>query len=827
MAVQRKEKSLTEEKFYIDKTEELEQALKEYLCVYVEGAASSGKSTSIRMACGKHENLPVLFVSAGREKPEKYSERIRRFREEEGDGKRWIVVENLPGVLTEGESGFFLSLLEQLNPEERLILESREEIPEALLDPLWKGRIQLVVQPSLTREEVIRLAAERDSFLNPSEVYEATGGWAGCVDLLLRLTAHPRVRMGTNNISISQVLQRNEVKCYLETEILQTLRPSEQELLREMELCPWMHPDLCREVFEIPDVGTVFETLQRKGILIRCHKNRLWKRVALFENIFSGMEEKERNDSGVILKNSETTSGSGCFGETEKLRAAGKWFDENGFVGQALYCLEKIGDREGYQECLRAHYTEIPFSGIALSGELLPEDSSPQSCYLRGMEAVNHHDWAVLEKEIRTIGKPDTKQAAEICLNLTFADPLIPLESWMKQLKQTAKVYGPLQLYHILGGSYTFLCGLRDLSELFVGGRKTERKNAEFWRSCLDSDTWKAYQFARMEFYLETKQRDKLPEEDWRLLLSVDPEDAWTFLFARYWLLIKIRRSPDVEERFHEEREDTEHSVRELLAQEENIVCQRLLEAADALRTNGGGEKILFSWLREKRAEWSDEIREDTVGTWFLRSVACYEIQQYDRVDKILKKMVPFARSGRRSRILAECLFQQAAINWYRGNRKKSLQDVVESFLVTGESHYVKFYTCCGRNGYEVLEEYMEWLSSNSPDTWSRKKKYKYGNVLNMPLEDYMNTVLREAKKTRGQAAKRSSEENEEALTVTEIIVLKELSTGMTNEEICADLNLKLTTVKGHIYSIYKKLGVKSRVQALLMGKERGLLREE
>ena len=72
MAVQRKEKSLTEEKFYIDKTEELEQALKEYLCVYVEGAASSGKSTSIRMACRKHENLPVLFVSAGREKPQKH-----------------------------------------------------------------------------------------------------------------------------------------------------------------------------------------------------------------------------------------------------------------------------------------------------------------------------------------------------------------------------------------------------------------------------------------------------------------------------------------------------------------------------------------------------------------------------------------------------------------------------------------------------------------------------------------------------------------------------------------------------------------------------------
>ena len=99
------------------------------------------------------------------------------------------------------------------------------------------------------------------------------------------------------------------------------------------------------------------------------------------------------------------------------------------------------------------------------------------------------------------------------------------------------------------------------------------------------------------------------------------------------------------------------------------------------------------------------------------------------------------------------------------------------------EFRYVRFYTRYGRNGYEVLEGYIEWLSSNSPDTWSRKKKYNYGNVLNMPMEDYINLILREAKKNRGQTAKRLSEETEEPLTVTEIIVLKELSTGMTKRK--------------------------------------------
>lgn len=816
MAGQAKAKVVTDEKFYIDKSAGLEQALRDYPCVYLEGAAASGKTTAIQMACRKQENLSVLAVSAGWDKLETYAGRIARFRKTNaGTGvERWIIVEDFPGTLTDAEKEFFSHLISQLGSGERLILEGREELPDAFLDFLWKGKLQLITQEALTltRDEVFRLTAERDSFLNPSELYEETAGWAGCVDLLLRLTVRPSVRMGSG-LSVRELLRRPEVKEYLQREILQTLRPQEKEILRCMELCPWMHPSLCREVFQISDAEKGLETLQRKGVLTRCCKKSLWKKVQLFDIFDSAAAEK---------------LGSRGSAQAESLRRAGEWFNRNGFPEQALFCLKKAGDRSGYLECLCVYYKEIPFSGIVLSEEFRPEDSSLESCYLRGMEAVIRHDWIALDKEIRlTEKKKEQKKAAEIWLNLTFSNPMISMEDWMKQLKQMAKIHGPMHLYHILGGSATFLCGLRDLSELFVGGKKAERKKAEVWKSSLGKEEWNAYQLARIEFYLETCQKDKIPEEDWKLLLNPEEEEPWTILFARYVLLIKIRRFFDGDQEFLTEREEAENIVRKILAEEENRLCMRLVEAADALRSNVGGEKILFTWLREKKSEWSDEICEETAGMWYLRSLACYEIRQFDRTGKILKKLIPFARSGRRSRILAESLFQQAAVNWYQEERKQSLQDVVESFLVTGEFRYVGFYTDYGRNGYEVLNAYMDWLSSAFPDTWSRKKKYNYGNVLNMPLEDYLNTILRKAKKTRGEMAKSTSEETEEALTMTETIILRELSTGMTNEEICTDLNLKLTTVKGHIYNIYKKLGVKSRVQALLVGRERGLFREE
>lgn len=73
MAGQAKAKVVTDEKFYIDKSAGLEQALRDYPCVYLEGAAASGKTTAIQMACRKQENLSVLAVSAGWDKLETYA----------------------------------------------------------------------------------------------------------------------------------------------------------------------------------------------------------------------------------------------------------------------------------------------------------------------------------------------------------------------------------------------------------------------------------------------------------------------------------------------------------------------------------------------------------------------------------------------------------------------------------------------------------------------------------------------------------------------------------------------------------------------------------
>jgi two-component system, NarL family, response regulator YdfI len=64
----------------------------------------------------------------------------------------------------------------------------------------------------------------------------------------------------------------------------------------------------------------------------------------------------------------------------------------------------------------------------------------------------------------------------------------------------------------------------------------------------------------------------------------------------------------------------------------------------------------------------------------------------------------------------------------------------------------------------------------------------------------------------------------EMALTERECAVLAEVARGKRSKEIAAQLGITENTVKGHLASIYGKLGVDSRASAVATALERGLL---
>jgi two-component system NarL family response regulator len=73
-------------------------------------------------------------------------------------------------------------------------------------------------------------------------------------------------------------------------------------------------------------------------------------------------------------------------------------------------------------------------------------------------------------------------------------------------------------------------------------------------------------------------------------------------------------------------------------------------------------------------------------------------------------------------------------------------------------------------------------------------------------------------------AAKLASRMSGEALTMREIDVLKLLARGRSNKEIGTDLFISETTVKTHVRSIFAKLNVMSRTEAIAAANKRGLI---
>ncbi len=62
-----------------------------------------------------------------------------------------------------------------------------------------------------------------------------------------------------------------------------------------------------------------------------------------------------------------------------------------------------------------------------------------------------------------------------------------------------------------------------------------------------------------------------------------------------------------------------------------------------------------------------------------------------------------------------------------------------------------------------------------------------------------------------------------EPLTAREIEVLRLICQGLSNQEIADRLVVTLNTVKKHNYSIFQKLGVPNRAQAILAARQMGL----
>lgn len=132
-----------------------------------------------------------------------------------------------------------------------------------------------------------------------------------------------------------------------------------------------------------------------------------------------------------------------------------------------------------------------------------------------------------------------------------------------------------------------------------------------------------------------------------------------------------------------------------------------------------------------------------------------------------------------------------------------SSQEVINLALQNGADSYV-----LKRNNLDLIKQAITSTHQNIPfidPTIARR---------------FFETYPRRGDKIKGKKYK-------ELPTQTEIQILKLIACGCTNKEIGEKLFITLSTVKSHTSSLFSKLGVGDRVNAIIKGRELGYLESE
>lgn len=787
-----------EEKIYIDKTASLERGIVSFPSVYVEGAAASGKTTAVQMLLEKHPNVDnITFFMEKEENADIFREKLQNLKVQMRERTVWVIFENIQGISAEKE-GMIAAFVEEMvnySMKSKVILVSRERPEIPFLKLLWKNKMELISMSELcfTKNEIQELIEKTENTLNFDKVYEFIGGgYPGCVSFLLNL-AKDKEKQGIH-CNTAALGGCPETKTYLE-ELMDTLSEEEQEIMGKAALCLWINQELCRDIWGISGQEELFGILERKGMLLPVGEAERWRVSPLFK------------------QNLQTEQTS------EFWKRLGDWYKSKHHIKEALDCLIQSRDKKAYKDCILEHFRQVPFLEHDWSAVTHWKENSLKLCYLRGMYSFLRQDMEGLQQEIRKAEQMEDyeNQKEEILLNLHFVNPEMSLEEWLELLEKFSTENRRFRLYNILGGSFSYLCGLRDLSGMFASSKKEESAKAHIWQESLGEEEWQAYCQAKMIYYLETGRWDAVKEEEKALLERWCTAESWQIRLGCLYLLSKLADSAETQEYIR--------AVEDSLRKETSNLCRRNTEAVRVLAFEGSAErKILARRLNYVKMEQSPVITEKNYIMYCSYARGYMLLNQYEKAEKILQKVLPYLRRFNRSRTLAEILFLQGIVNWEKDMHGEALHAVIESFAISGVYRYMQFYTSYDKKGCQVLEAYVQWMKSNSPEGWHRKKKYNYGNILRMPYEDYIETLLRKARQKVRHDTELLKKNKEERLSMTETMILQDIGMGLTNQQIADNLGLKLPTIRNYVSGLYKKLGVSNRMQAVNKGKDLGIL---
>lgn len=796
-------------KVLIDKTAKIEEVLQNYPAVCLNAMPGSGRRTAIQILLQKHPEVSrVIYTIKDVENIADEHIAPGRIRGLKGPSKPLWYLISMPEDGIYPKSGDSLKwFIRGLRPQDRVFLLADGVLPPAFLELVWGGLMEQVLPETFwfTEVETYRYLKQCRSSLNYRQVYSMARGWPGCTAILVRMQNQLK-----DDWTVQELCRRYEVREYVQSQILQVLPSDEMNLLKQRAFFPRLEKEL-EKILWGDEGWLIQERLLSRSVMVYMPEKARWSVHPLFRLTVEFQTPEEQR------------------------RKALDWYEAKGYMPEVLDCCRNMNSREIYRRMLIRNYDRLPFLQYNAVIRGMQDLYTPQLFYLRWMELFLGERFEEL-KELRQIAadmwervskeEKTRREWLEILFNTAYADPEISAKVWMQMLEEGTRPGEEIRLYYMLGESVSYLGGIKDLSELFACGKKEREAYRRLWQDRLSQQNQMPFRLAEQEYEFET---DGGGDGGGRkagldMLGEGGIEEPWPVRLGRMYLGYL-----QADEK--EQGDLVQAHVRKYqrsLEKEEVEVCRWNTRALYYLAEAKWGEKEdLMRWIRETGGDI-----ENLTGKTRLHSAAESKIHlylgNYSRAENILKGLIPYFEKNRSWKWLTESLFQKAVIERATGRSSQAIKTVAEALAVASPYRYVRIFTTYGKEGASLLEEYRSFIEQENSGSISRKRKYKYGSVLRMPFSDWLDYIIRKARKKKKHYLDLQEEQQNiyrvEKLTMTEQMVLQYMEQGCSNAQISERMNIKVPTVKTHVYNIFKKLDVTTRLQAVQKGKETGIL---
>lgn len=722
----------------------------------------------------------------------------------EQDPEKIMVIDNFKCIQDVGTLRHIKNLISVCLGKLRVIIISRVELHPLFNDLMLKRRICLITIKALSfdAQEISDYFIMNDCEITMDDVLKLrddTEGWAAALNVVLTVTR--------GGVIGYREASREYVRSFFETEIWSGLDEKMQDFLLKTSVLKVLTPASCHAVTGIGAALVYLNWLYLNGMFISKLDERDTYR---YHSVFMDFLEDKLISSGID--------------EKKLYQKAAWWLHEKNEIEQSFPYFYKSGDLYGLSQVLKTinpsvmgieRFLDMTSCLMEMSIENLKQYPLIVARialihYLKGnvdeMQALYsvYLEWT--EPGILLVAPEEYAEYLWEAGWLCYLDPGEEVRNNEKHIEWTNyKEYVPhLKILHRARGAVfrfpSMLRGIRDytsiidLVEPFLKhaeetGQSSVREEVSIWESYL----------VLAEHSYEIEDYKKSEDIVRRIMTLTENEQMTDLYFVCTVLMVKLLRALNTTK----EIDSLIDRLEKMILNTKQYFLLPNFHAFQMRNMLADGKTEMTTTFEEENRRYAENPYYYLLYRHVTLVRAMISLGDYNEALIILGNLDIMCRKYKRTMDLIEITVLRSIALYGVGNEEGACLHLNEAIDGAKKFGFLRIFSDEAKNLWPIIEIVSK----------RRSDKYTKNIVLSCK-----KTLIKVGHKLPSKQGRHLT------LTKTELKILKSLEISMSYEEIAMDNDIRISTVKSHVHSIYSKLEVDNRTSAILAARDLGIL---